>query len=85
MEETTYPACLGCGYCCKKVQCVVSLSKFGEKKKCPAIRFHDERYWCGIIEDAPEAAKIQYTQALNIGEGCSSSLNSDRKRKKLSK
>lgn len=75
---TDYPKCVGCGYCCKKIQCIVSYSKYGTQEKCPDLREHDGRYWCGIIEDATEAELVQYTGALHIGEGCSSNLNTDR-------
>jgi len=70
--------CVGCGYCCSKVLCMLAYQKhFSEgvtSPPCPELRHHDGRYWCGIIEDAPEGQKIQYMEALGIGAGCSSSM-----------
>jgi Fe-S-cluster-containing dehydrogenase component len=75
-----YPKCLGCGYCCKQVQCAVSFMQFGAQDECPALRFHDGRHWCGIIEDASEGENVQYIAALCIGAGCTSNLNSERQK-----
>jgi len=61
-------------YCCSKVLCLLAYSKHGPKPPCPELRYHDDRYWCGILEDAPKAAKIQYMESLAIGAGCSSSM-----------
>ena len=66
---TDYPKCVGCGWCCKKVQCIVSYMKYGKKDVCPDLRQHDGRYWCGIFEDASEGARVQYNDALSIGIG----------------
>lgn len=73
-----YPTCVGCGYCCKTVQCLISYAKYGLRKKCPDLREHDGRFWCGTYEDASEAERVQYTDALNIGTGCTSNMNTDR-------
>ena len=57
--------CVGCGYCCKKAPCSLSMRLYN-KEKCPALRYDGKRYWCGIVQE------------LAIGAGCSSDLNSDR-------
>jgi len=70
--------CLGCGYCCKESQCISSYNKHGFKVRCPDLSFHDGRYWCGLIENSSPLEVVQYTDALSIGAGCCSTLNSDR-------
>jgi hypothetical protein len=80
MDEYTFPECVGCGYCCKTVQCLLSYRKFCIQKRCPALRFHDGRYWCGLVEDATDLEKVQYITALHIGAGCSSDMNSERRK-----
>lgn len=64
--------CVGCGYCCKKAPCFLSQRTFGDQKagECPALRYHDGRYWCGLVEDGDETVKRE----LAIGAGCSSAL-----------
>ncbi len=57
--------CVGCGYCCRKAPCVISKALYN-KNKCPVLTYDGKRYWCGLIRQ------------MAIGEGCSSSLNSDR-------
>jgi hypothetical protein len=62
-----YPACAGCGFCCVKAPCVVSIEVYGQTDRCPALYWNGQMYRCGL-------AKL-WTEELAIGEGCSSSLN----------
>ncbi|MFH1690589.1 MAG: hypothetical protein ABIE42_10205 [Candidatus Eisenbacteria bacterium] len=39
---------------------------------CPDLYFRDGRWWCALVEREPA-----YRHHLYIGEGCSSSLNTD--------
>ena len=75
---TDFPKCVGCGYCCKKVQCFISHAKYGLKDECPDLREHDGRFWCGVYEDAGELERVQYDDALAMNEGCTSNMNTDR-------
>jgi len=70
MEELPYRPCMGCGYCCKKATCV-----FGLGSPCAYLTQHDGRYWCSLI-----LIGAMPDEALDIGAGCCSSLNSDRQR-----
>lgn len=72
------PACVGCGYCCKQAPCVLAMIKFDldvcrpdGTVVCPALKSHDNRYWCDFAEE--------HREGLAIGAGCGSSLNSDRR------
>lgn len=67
----SYPACIGCGYCCKKVQCGLSVRLYGVRSYCPALEYRRGRYWCR------HAASCGIL--LDIGAGCCSTLNSDRR------
>jgi hypothetical protein len=67
---TGAPPCVGCGYCCISVPCVYSLARYG-LEDCPALQWAGNRYRC---EHAEELA-----HELEIGAGCSSSLNSWRR------
>ena len=67
--------CVGCGYCCKRAPCVL-----GEDTPCRELVFKDKRYWCGLVLAAKGEDKEYMEIDLCIGEGCCSSLNSDRLR-----
>jgi hypothetical protein len=76
---TEYPRCNGCGYCCFKCQCGVSVDLYGyvpEGQRCPALTWmvnphtHKGRYVC-----KPALTDIFIQSELAIGAGCSSSLN----------
>lgn len=64
--------CVGCGYCCIKVQCAPSFFKYGEQKRCPAL------YWDGTCYRCKDIG--EYGSYLAIGEGCCSPLNSWRRK-----
>lgn len=59
--------CVGCGYCCIKVPCPLSVKLYG-KDDCPALQWDGERYRCTLAEE--------YHAALYIGAGCCAALNS---------
>ncbi len=65
--ETNWKECVGCGYCCLKAQCAVSLDVYGPLARCKALYWNGSMYRCGL-------AKL-WTEELAIGEGCCSSLN----------
>ena len=65
--------CVRCGYCCKKVQCSLSVDIFGYVKICPLLEVEDGIYSCGLITKSDEVMKKEYEKALSIGAGCSSS------------
>ena len=67
--------CIGCGYCCKKARCWVSLHINGtDKRPCPSLVFKDGRYWCEIVQTAVGEDKEKIINELAIGGGCSSAL-----------
>jgi len=66
--------CVGCSFCCSQALCAIGNAKHGVRPPCPELRHHDGRYWCGIIEDAPEHSRAQYMEVMAIGAGCSSSM-----------
>jgi len=61
-----FPVCLGCGYCCLKVQCQISIREYGVRKICPALKWNGVRHICLLA--------IKYKNELAINAGCSSSL-----------
>jgi hypothetical protein len=73
--------CVGCGFCCRQAKCTHALhhayrlgyGRLGLEEDCPFLVFRDGRHWCGLVLD--EAVD---TEDLWIGEGCCSSLNSER-------
>lgn len=65
-----FPVCQGCGYCCLKVPCPLSVELYKGKEPCPALWWNGTMYRCGL-------ARL-YEEELAIGAGCSSSLNSYR-------
>jgi len=71
--------CVGCGFCCKKASCVLSVKIYGNVDVCPALVWDEgnRRYWCKACQVAGELG-VKYRADLSIGEGCCCSLNSDR-------
>jgi len=75
--------CVGCGYCCRKTPCAFAVWRYGNElnddygkgKVCPELRWSGKRYWCRLIKKDKKVAKT-----LGAGLGCSSSLNSDRRK-----
>jgi len=72
--------CKGCGFCCRKAQCAVSVNIYGKVDVCPALIWDEgkRRYWCKACQVAGELG-AKYKAELYIGEGCCCGLNSDRK------
>lgn len=77
------PQCVGCGYCCCKVWCYPALQKYGfgklsklyeTKGVCPELRWTGKVYRCELA-----GKSVRNDTALSIGEGCCSTMNSDRK------
>jgi len=72
--------CIGSGHCCKQALCVIGMQAHGVMPgPCPSLVFEDERYWCGEVLKADEERKEWLKANLYIGEGCCSTLNSDRR------
>jgi hypothetical protein len=68
--------CVGCGYCCAKVQCAWSLAKYGSEKLCPELYWDGtQAKWRCMAADNPELAK-----EVGIGAGCCSPLNTERRK-----
>ncbi len=66
--------CLGCGYCCWRAPCYYGSWKYGETGPCGGLVFRDGRHWCAAVLEDPSL-----TNALTIGVGCCSSLNTWRR------
>jgi hypothetical protein len=60
-------SCIRCGYCCVKVQCLLSSKLYGRKTLCPALKWDGERHFC-------EHADL-HAEELDIGFGCCSPFN----------
>lgn len=69
--EEFFPSCRGCGYCCYEATCSLGVNLFGTTHPCPALIWDGEKYRCKLAND--------FEDALYIGSGCCSSLNSWRK------
>jgi len=54
--------CVGCGYCCKHVQCAISIRQYGYRTMCPALIWEEKLYRCKFAE--------KYGKQLGIGKGC---------------
>jgi hypothetical protein len=67
IKEEEFPVCRGCGYCCSKAPCALSMELYKGKEPCPALYWNGTMYRCGL---AP-----LFEEELAIGVGCSSSLN----------
>ena len=72
IERTSH--CVGCGYCCSKVVCILGFERFGPNPPCPALKEHDGRFWCGIVEQATGMEKEELIDQLAIGAGCTSTM-----------
>ena len=65
--------CVGCGYCCKTARCAASGGGTGA---CPYLKYDGDRYRCQKVVDGDGA----FSDAVAIGAGCCSSLNSERRK-----
>jgi hypothetical protein len=63
--------CNGCGFCCIKAQCLLSVKLFGRCDICPALEWIGSRHICRLAKG--------HSEELYIGAGCCASLNSWRK------
>jgi len=67
-----FPECVGCGYCCIKIWCILAQVTYSEthsmSERCPALLWNGERYVCDLADE--------YGDFLYIDCGCTSSLNS---------
>jgi hypothetical protein len=68
--------CLGCGYCCFKAPCGWT-PVWEPNGGCPHLVWDGKRYLCLQVVEGPRAE--DFHDALHIGEGCCSSLNSWRR------
>lgn len=66
-------------YCCREAYCVLALHKMREEGRhirhdmsCPYLFFNGVQYRCPFAEE--------YGEALSIGAGCCSSLNTERRK-----
>lgn len=85
-EETRFPACIGCGYCCMKVPCQLVEVVGGEWHGCPHLTFAQGRHWCRLVVHyqlneglQPGSQDVDVNAVLSIGDGCCSSMNSWRR------
>ena len=76
-DENIVRECVGCGFCCRKAPCCVSLRVHGPVTACPSLVYRDERYFCGLCE-LPGALGERYREELYVGAGCCCGLNTDR-------
>lgn len=67
--------CIGCGYCCAKAQCIISIRIYGRTRRCPSLRWNGQRHVCVLMLDQ-NLLYQQYRKELGEGLGCCSSLNS---------
>jgi len=88
--EEIWPECVGCGYCCKKVRCAVSFiaeehlnindlykveGKVPETEpECPYLYWDTDRYKCFLAQNE------YFREMLAINTGCTSTLNSERRK-----
>ena len=75
-DEIRTRRCVGCGYCCTKARCALSmrLAHGDQNGWCPYLYQEGDRWRCTLAKD-PDHAK-----ELAIGEGCCSPLNTDRRK-----
>lgn len=69
-------SCVNCGYCCKKATCDIGLTHGAEPTNCKFLigdRPGEYKCWLAEKEIYPHIKKD-----LAIGDGCCSSLNTDR-------
>jgi hypothetical protein len=81
MDEWECPECTGCGYCCVSVTCGAGQVKYGEKRPCKGLIWNaiSNRHFCKLCLGETKAA-YAYQDALHVGAGCCSSLNSWRRK-----
>lgn len=70
-------ACNGCGQCCSQEVCQIGIEAMGGPvaAPCPFLRFHDARFWCGVVEEADKvnvAFGAHLRLQLAVGFGCDS-------------
>lgn len=81
--------CVGCGYCCIAAPChlrtpaidavLEDATRTGRWPGCPELVYEDSRHWCGLVLRASAEKSGDLRQALAIGGGCSSNMNSWRR------
>jgi len=74
--------CVGCGYCCKKAPCIIGGCNYGTSPPCGGLVWDWEakRYWCEQVLRATSDYDSIIRDELAIGDGCCSSLNTDRRK-----
>ena len=86
MPDLTAPAkpapgapCNGCGVCCLAETCPIGRIRFLQiRGPCPALRWRDERYECGLLADAGPFKPL-IARWIAAGKGCDSYTMSDSK------
>jgi hypothetical protein len=70
--------CNGCGYCCEREQCLISIELFGKREgPCVALEREDGRTYCGVVRHAPSDLQPQIAYWLGLGVGCDASDDSE--------
>lgn len=64
-EDMPFRPCCGCGYCCAQGPCLLAAEQLDmallrDWTGCPFLRWHDGRYWCGLVEDAARGDGVEY-------------------------
>lgn len=71
--------CVGCGWCCWKTPCWVSIRIHGTAiAPCPELRWNGTRHVCKLMEMEGQLG-ANYRKELFAGEGCCANLNSWRR------
>lgn len=76
-REMRVEPCVGCGYCCQKAPCIVGWMMYQRVfGPCPGLTWNEEeqRYFCQVVLDEPEAAREELKKRMAIGAGCSSAM-----------
>jgi hypothetical protein len=71
--------CTQCGICCMVAKCDLGKHLFGHAPgACPALRWHDGKSSCGVVEESPtkdmREAALLLTRA---GQGCDCRINGE--------
>ena len=74
MEE--WSECVGCGYCCREAPCSLAQAEGITEAPCPLLEWDGTKWRCSRMLRGPDAE--DWKEYLYTGEGCCSSLNSDR-------
>jgi hypothetical protein len=65
--------CNQCGFCCREEICSIGQQMYpNAAAPCPALKWHDGRYWCGLVE-MMKGDRLYHgalTMMLGIGLGC---------------